>query len=346
MGAQFHGMWSNYTDTERVAVLDTLRDAGIRTVRLDVSWAMLQPNDAATYDPWGVSFVDRVIDLCQASGITPLVTLWLTPGWANDNRGERALPSDPADYARAAHWAAGRYAGRVVGWEIWNEPNSVDFLADADPAAYTRLLRAAYPAVRAADPAAVVVFGGVQYNDDDWIARAYAAGARGSFDVMATHPYPAIANLPPDTPDDATIWVLAHAAAVHRLMVSHGDGDKPIWFTEVGWSTHANLPGTPNHALGVTEATQARYFDATIDLIRTAMPYVAAVYWYAERDSPAHDGVHNQNFGLLRADHSAKAVLDAVRAVTLSRPELSARDQPAVQRQSRTSGMSSRLART
>ena len=127
VGAQFHGMWSSYTDHQRIEVLDTLRDAGIRTVRLDVSWAMLQPSDAMTYDPWGVGFVDRVIALCQARGISPLITFWLTPGWANGNRGERVLPSDPADYARAAHWAARRYAGRVLGWEIWNEPNVSTF---------------------------------------------------------------------------------------------------------------------------------------------------------------------------------------------------------------------------
>jgi polysaccharide biosynthesis protein PslG len=345
VGAQFHGMWASYTDVERVAVLDTLRGAGIRTVRLDVSWAMLQPCAATAYDPWGVGFVDRVIDLCAARGITPLVTLWLTPGWANGHRGERVRPDDPADYARVAHWAARRYAGRVVGWEVWNEPNSGDFLVGADAADYARLLRAAYPAVRAGDPDTTLVFGGVQYNDDGWIAQAYRAGAGGSFDVMATHPYPAIADGPPDAPDDGTIWVLNHAAAVHRLMTAHGDGDKPIWFTELGWSTHPNAAGTPNHALGVSEATQARYFTDAIRLIATTMPYVTSVYWYAERDTPAHDIVHNQNFGLLRADHSAKPILAALKAVTT--PAGRGPDpQAGVQRQSRTSGMSSRWART
>ena len=305
-GVQFHGMWSSYTDEQRIAVLDLLRAAGIRTVRLDVSWAMLQPTGPTAYDPWGVGFVDRVIQLCEERGITPLITLWLTPGWANGNLGERALPTDPADYARAAHWAADRYAGRVLGWEVWNEPNSADFLVGASPDGYTQLLRAAYPALRAGDPAAPVVFGGVQYNDDDWLARAYAAGAKDSFDVMATHPYPAIADQSPDVPDDGTIWVLNHAAAVHRLMAEHGDADKPIWFTEVGWSTHHhNPPGTPNYALGVSEATQARYLTRTVDLITTTMPYVTAVYWYAERDTPSH------TYGLLRQDLSPKPSLSA-----------------------------------
>ena len=312
-------MWSSYRDDQRKAVLDTLSAAGIRTVRLDVSWAMLQPSDAASFDPWGVGFVDRVIAMCNARDVTPLITLWLTPRWANGNRGERALPTDPIDYARVARWAADRYAGRVLGWEVWNEPNSQDFLAGADPAGYTDLLRAAYPAFHQGDPTTTVVFGGVQYNDDAWIARAYAAGARGSFDVMATHPYQGVANLPPATPDDGTIWTLTHAAAVHRLMVEHGDGGKPLWFTELGWSTHANPAGTPHYALGVSEAAQAAYLTETIRLIRTTMPYVTGVYWYAERDTPAGTGIHNQNYGLLRADHSAKPILAAVTAFTLGR---------------------------
>lgn len=312
LGVQFHGMWSAYTDSERASVLDIIAAAGIRTVRLDVSWAMLQPSGRQRFDPWGVAFTDRVIGMCRDRGIAVLVTLWLTPPWANRGRGERALPEDPADYARVARWMAGRHAGAVMGWEVWNEPNSTDFLADADPSGYAALLRAAYPAFHAGDPDAAVVFGGVQYNDDAWIDRAYAAGVRGHFDVMATHPYPAVADQSPTANDDATIWAFAHAAAVRRLMVRHGDGDKPLWFTEIGWSTHDNPPGTPHWARGVTEEMQAAHLLATIEVISTGMPYVERMFWYAERDSPAHGSIHNQNFGLLRADHSAKPILTQI----------------------------------
>jgi hypothetical protein len=252
--------------------------------------------------------VDRVIALCNARGITPLITLWLTPGWANGNAGERVLPTNPADYARVATWVAARYTNKVAGWEVWNEQNSPDFLVGADPVAYTNLLKAAYPAFHAGYAATTVVFGGVQYNDDTWIAQAYAAGAHGYFDVMATHPYMGVANLPPEAPDDGTMWTFKHAAAVRNLMVAHGDGDKSLWFTEFGWSTHTNPPGTPNYALGVTEAVQAQYFAATIALIRATMPYVGKVYWYTERDSAAEGSVQNSNYGLLRADFSAKPI--------------------------------------
>jgi hypothetical protein len=314
VGVQFHGMWADYTDHTRAIVLDKLRAAGVTTVRMDVSWAMLQPLNGSSYDPWGVGFVDRVIKMAAARGIRPLVTLWLTPGWANGGSGERVLPSNPADYARVARWAAHRWAGKVLGWEVWNEPNSPDFLVGADPVAYTRLLRAAYPAFHAGYRATTVVYGGVQYNDAAWIQRSYDAGAKGYFDVLATHPYQGLAHLAPSAPDDGTMWTLRHVTAVRNLMVARGDAAKPIWFTELGWSSHSNPAGTPSWQLGVDEATQAAYLTATAQLIARSMPYVTRLYWYDERDDHAAD-LQNQHYGLLHDNLRPKPALAALARV-------------------------------
>ena len=313
IGVQFHGMWTSYTDAQRNGVLSALEDAGVTTVRLDVSWAMFQPINGSSYDPWGTAFVDHVIALCNDHGITPLITLWLTPGWANHYAGTHVLPTDVGDYARVARWAAARYTNKVAGWEVWNEENSPAFLAGADPGDYTELLRAAYPAFHAGYPGTTVVFGGLEYNDTDWISRAYAAGAHGYFDVMATHPYMGMANLPPATPDDGTKWTIMHAIAVHNLMATHGDAGKPLWFTEFGWSTHTNTADTPNWDLGVTEAVQAAYFTQTIALVRSVMPWVGKVYWYAD---PNADTPQKANYDVLRLDLSPKPILYAISTAT------------------------------
>ncbi len=309
VGVQFHAMWSSYTDAQRVDVLTKMQNAGMTTVRIDVSWAMLQPSSGTSYDNWGVSFLDNVVAMSNAHGIKPLITLWLTPSWANNNAGERVLPTNPATYAVCAQWVAARYTNKVVGWEVWNEENSQDFLVGADPVGYTNLLKAAYPAFHAGYAATTVVFGGLQYNDDGWLSRAYAAGARGSFDVMAVHPYMGVANASPNTADDGTMWTLKHATVVHNVMVTNGDGAKMIWFTEFGWSTHTNPPGTPNYALGVTEAGQALFLTSTINIIRHTMPWVEKVYWYTERDSAAEGNTQNANYGVLRQDQSPKPIM-------------------------------------
>jgi hypothetical protein len=315
VGVQFHGTWARYSDEERVDFLTALRDAGVTTVRIDVSWAMLEPAYRGLFDPWGVDIVDRLVEMCNDYGITPLMTLWMTPGWANNNAGPYTLPTDVEDYARVAQWAAARYTDKVAGWEVWNEQNSPAFLVGADPVAYINLLKVAYRALHAGYADTTVVFGGLEYNDDEWLARAYAAGAQGHFDVMSTHPYMGVANLPPDTPDDGTKWTLTHAAAIRELMIANGDADKSIWFTEFGWSSHDNLAGTPNWLLGVPEAVQAQYFTDTISLIRSTMSWVGKVYWYTGYDSTDDHSIDVEqkiHYDILRRDQSPKPVMSAI----------------------------------
>lgn len=310
-GVQFHAMWSDYTDVQRGKALDALRHSGATWVRIDVSWAMLQPKARGQFSNWGVSFVDRVISMTRARGLKPLVTLWLTPAWANSGRGERVLPTDVADYAAVAEWAAARWAGRVAAWEVWNEPNLEDFMVGADPVAYTRLLRAAYPAFHRGDPSTRVVAGAVVYNDDPWISRMYAAGLHGYFDVLSTHPYQAVADEAPDLADNGKIWRMRHVTAVRRLMVEHGDGGKPIWFTEFGWSSHANPRGVKNYQRGVTERQQADYLVRTLRMVAADMPFVTNVFWYNERNRVG-SSIQNDNYGLMRHDLTPKPALVAV----------------------------------
>lgn len=319
VGVQFHGMWSSYDDTSRARVLDQLAASGASWVRVDVSWAMLQPRSRDSYDlAWGVPFVDRVLHMATARGLTPLVTLWMTPAWANGGAGDRVLPTDPRDYARAAGWAAKRWANVVPAWEIWNEPNHPSFLRGSDPVAYTRLLRAAYPAIKAANPAAKVVFGGTSQVDTDWIAKTYAAGAHGFFDVMAAHPYQAMADQAPETPDDGTRYHFTHLAALHALMAAHGDGGTSIWATEFGWSSHANAGTEANWLRGVTRQQQADYLVRALRLVERTMPYVTHVFWYTDRDFAAGD-VQNSNLGLFDRSLTPKPAYVALRAYLAAR---------------------------
>jgi hypothetical protein len=323
-GVQFHGMWSSYDDAQRAVILDQLAASGATWVRIDVSWAMLQPTGRDSYDlAWGVPFVDRVLRMATARGLKPLVTLWLTPGWANGGAGERTLPTDAQDYARAAGWAAHRWADVVPAWEIWNEPNDDYFLRGADPVAYTRLLQAAYPRIKAGSPSAQVVLGGPNQNDTTWLGKVYAAGAKGAFDVLATHPYMAVADQAPELPDDGTRYRFTHLASVHALMAAHGDGDKEIWATEFGWSSHANTGGEANWERGVTPTQQGDFLVRALQLAATTMPYVTHLFWYTDRDYTAGN-VQNSNYGLLDRDLKPKPAYAAVRAYLLGTADVAA----------------------
>lgn len=310
-GVQFHGTWSSYTDAQRVAVLDKLAAAGVRSVRIDLGWASFEERGSGVLSSWYVKLSDSVVNAARARGMEVLATMHTTPAWANGGQATNVPPSDPAEFARFMRWAAEHFKGRVGAWEIWNEPNQEAFWAGRDPARYTALLKAAYPAVKAGDPGALVVMGGPAYNDTAWLQGAYVAGAKGSFDVMATHPYMARADLPPETPDNGSIWTLSHVAAVRALMVANGDGDKKIWFTEFGWSSHTNAAGTPNWGLGVTLDEQADYLTRAVTYTRANYPYVTRMFWYKERNS-TNQGLQNDNYGLLTVDLVEKPAYRAV----------------------------------
>jgi polysaccharide biosynthesis protein PslG len=321
-GVQFHATWADYTDADRTAVLDKLQAAGVKWVRIDLGWASLQEGGAGSYSQWYVDLADRVVNAARARGIHVLATLWATPGWANGGRGTNVPPNDAADYARAATWAAAHFRGRIEAWEVWNEPNLSDFFV-GNAAAYAQLLRAAYPAFKSGDSNALVVFGGPSGNDTDFLRNVYAAGIRGAFDVMANHPYQGIADAAPEVPDDGTKYNLSHVRSVHDLMRANGDGAKQIWFTEFGWSSHANPPRVENWNRGVTAEQQADFLVRTIKFVGTTYPYVTNIFWYNERDL-ASGNAQLDNYGLLDRSLAPKPAYKALKAYlvggTSSRP--------------------------
>ena len=314
VGVNWHAVWGSYTDAQRVQVLDAMQAAGLRSVRIDVGWDMLEPTASGQHDAYWTGRVDAYVNMAVAHGLTPLVMLYQTPAWARPTgTGSNSPPTDPATFAAFAGWAAGHFAHRVGSWEIWNEPNQEGFWHNPDPAAYAQLVRAAYPAIKTADPSALVVAGAVSYNDVPFLSGMYAAGVRGSFDVLSTHPYLGPADAAPETANDGTIWTLRHVQAVHDLMVAQGDAAKPVWFTELGWSTHANTGSEPPWLRGVSDQTQADYVVRSVQLVAAEYPYVKAVYFYNERDRTDAD-VQNDNYGLLHSDLTVKPSYTALKA--------------------------------
>jgi hypothetical protein len=314
-GVNYHATWTDYTDAERNTVVDRLAAAHVGWVRIDIGWQTIQERGPDDYESWYLDSVDHAVADANVHGLKVLGMLWRTPSWACGGcSNPYSPPSTPASYARFAAWAAERWAGKVQAWEVWNEPNQDGFWAGTDRQ-YVQLLKAAYPAVHAGDPAAKVVIGGPAYNDTNWLRTAYALGAKGSFDVMSTHPYQGRADDPPETADVSgdNIWLLSHAAAVHDLMVANGDGSKPVWFTEFGWSAHANGAHEEPWNTGVTPAQQGDYLVRALKYVGDQFPWVTNVFWYNERDtdlgSPQQDG-----YGLLTRSLQPKPAYAAVRA--------------------------------
>ncbi len=292
------------------SIYSQLAAAGVGWVRIDMGWASFEPSPQQLSSSY-VALADNAVNVARSYGLDVLVDLWSTPSWANGGQATNVAPTNPSDYAWIANWAAGHFAGRVQAWEIWNEEDSSTFWNPPNPAAYTALVQAAYPAIKSADPSATVVLGGVSYNDVSYLTSLYQDGIQGSFDVLATHPYEGVASNPPATPDDGTEYTLTHVAAVHQLMVQNGDGAKPIWFTEYGWSDHSNATvplnssGSTNWEQGVTDTQQGDYLIETLRWVAQNASYVTNTFWYEGTDQ-ANSDIQNGNYGLLTTTYAPK----------------------------------------
>ena len=256
-----------------------ITDIGAKWVRLEFRWNEGEPrkgryNDA-TLAEW-----DQAVATAQAAGAKIIAMVHRSPGWASGTNDTYMPPANPADYAAFVRFLASRYRGEVEGWEIWNEQNISRFWPSGPNAAeYVELLKAAYPAVKAGDPDAKVVFGGLAQSDYYYVTQAYKAGAKGYFDVMATHPYP-------DRFAPTSVWYNGTMPAVktfvayrevRRRMLANGD-DKPIWFTEMGWSTCTTDPKC------VTPERQALYLTSAYCILEQD-PYVEVATWYNLRNN-------------------------------------------------------------
>jgi len=280
-------------------------------VRIEFRWNEAEPSSKGSYDQNIIARYDQAIATARAAGAKVLVFVNGAPRWASGSRASMTKPQNPADYADFMRYVAARYAGQVSAWEVWNEENTSRFWSTGPSASeYVPLLKAANGAVKTADPDALVVFGGVSQNDYPFIEGAYAAGAKGYFDVMAVHPYPG-----PNPPE--AVWGAGGRIAptaftgfreVRASMLARGD-DKPIWLTEFGWSTTTTDPS------GVSLAQQADYLTRSYRLLES-YPYVASAYWYNLRnnfwDSDA-DSWETQ-LGLMRTDFTHKPSYDAFKA--------------------------------
>jgi hypothetical protein len=281
--------------SEPASSLDYTRMAagGVRTGRFVIDWRQVQPHSASHYR-WRQA--DRYMRGLAKHGLEPLPLLFATPGWV-----ARSFIDPPISSAKArnawrgfVHAAVARFGpggtfwtenpdipyDPVHYWQIWNEQNSPDFWAPGpSPREYAKLLKISADTLRAVDPGAKIVLGGmfegnVSYGailSWQYLARLYKLGAARSFDVVGAHPYsPKLSSY--------KFQIRRLAAAIRR----HGHRGTPIWIDEIGWgSGHGGSPLNKGPKGQAQMLRRAFTFGArsrhTLDVRR--------ILWYPWRDS-------------------------------------------------------------
>jgi hypothetical protein len=288
-------------------------------LRVDINWATIQDHGPTSYN-WAP--IDRVVQGATARGVKVLGTIGYTPGWARPAGSAATHNPDPAQYAAFAATATRHYAAMGVhSYEVWNEPNqSGAWTPKPDPAAYTLLLKAAYPAIKAADPQSTVMTGGTgpapndgtQIAPLDFLNAVYANGGAGFFDAVAHHPYTF-----PAYPGEAQNWspwyqMYGTAPSLRSLMIAHGDGAKKIWATEFGAPT--NGPSGSH----VSEAMQASMYTKAIAAWRR-YTWAGPLFFFQGRDMGSSPSSRENFFGFLRYDFSPKPAFAAFQTAIAGR---------------------------
>jgi hypothetical protein len=227
---------------------DGMAAAGVESVRVAFDWSQAQPAPGTT----DLSAPDAVVAAAARRHLRVLPVVHRTPGWAaaRPEDGPASAPAGSAAYTRFLTTLVARYGPRgtlwaehpelprmaIRDWQVWNEPNLTRYWTSqpfAKP--YVRLLRASRKALRAADPGSRTILAGLP--NESWTAlhAIYHAGGRGSFDVVALHPY---------TGRPHNVIRLIQFA--RREMRRYNDSRKPIWLTELSWpASKGKTKGAP-----------------------------------------------------------------------------------------------------
>jgi hypothetical protein len=308
--------WLERVEAGFATLVDALESSGACWTRVQVNWAMIQPNPPPAPYVWG-PYHDDLLKLVAESGVQIIAVVHDVPDWAQDPQGsgeQRVSAARMGDFAQFLTDAVNRYKVspyNIRHWELFNEPDGTvswpgiggwgDQGAD-----YARMLSWAYPAIKAADPGATVLLGGLAY---DWFTEykgpfnryfadaVMAAGGGDFLDVTNLHYFPDfyaewerwVPHGNPPTCGDVedlqdkpyTAWGIDLVAKTNhfrnRLSTCFGVS-KPVWVTELAEHGESDQP----EAL----AQQARY--VVQGQVRALAAGVEKIIWFA-LVSPSYD---------------------------------------------------------
>ncbi|WP_152541341.1 hypothetical protein [Kallotenue papyrolyticum] len=313
------------------------REAQLYWIRYNgILWSEVEPTPGE-YRWSGLASVESELRALHAQGLTPMVVVRGTPGWAQQLPQSLCGPIRADawdDFARFMYALVARYSGppyNVTRWEIWNEPDAPAGQGDppygcwGDPhdayyggRTFGAMLRQVYPAIKSANPTAQVVLGGLLLDCDPqrpppgndcrsahFLEGVLLSGAGQSFDLLAFHGYPF-------WDDQYRDWDRYHRAWHHRGGVVLGKADflrsvlqrygvsKPMIMNEGGllcWNAHP--------------ACQATFYDAQANYLvrlytRTWAGELVGAIWYTL------DGPGWNLSGLLDANQQPKPAYQAL----------------------------------
>lgn len=304
------------------AALDLARSAQVSWVRWPLSWSGVEPRDTSP-DQYHWSSVDPSLEAASATGLRVIATVDGNPFWAATYPGGHLDRSGLGPFVEFVGALAERYDGdgrddapgspRVDYWEFYNEPDCGNEVAAQSGcgywgqfgAEYAQMLCAVQPAIKAANPNAKIVLGGIALDffleDGGSFVRTFLddvlqAGGGQCIDVMNFHYYPVFS------------WaaygpgLIGKANYVRSKLAAYGLDNLEMVVTEAGWHSNDDpiFPSTPQY--------QADFVVKLFTQARAAG--LSAMMWWTWSDLPNYWGAN----GLLTTDLLTKPAYFAYQA--------------------------------
>ena len=308
--------------------LQLVANTRAKVARFDILWSFVatrqpvNPQDPA--DPaYNWSHVDQVLTGLDQLGITPIVSTYSTPKFAQATRatGYKSAynPNAPTPTAFGAFMkaVATRYSGtypnagggtlpRVRHFEVWNEPNLKNFFrygTKSNMGKYKGLVKAAYTNIKSANPNAVVIAGvggprssggNGNISAKEWMNKL-VSDKSVKFDAYSQHIYPSQAPKFTSPAYEKVFPTWDSLDDIYKALDKKRKGMK-LYVTEAGYTTGP----TPFRTVKVTPSVQNKYLKQIYNLPLVKSPRMAAVVWFNLQDNKNWPG------GLLRSNGGKK----------------------------------------
>jgi polysaccharide biosynthesis protein PslG len=276
-GINIHMWWDPWAAVRRDWGL--VQDGGFTWAKQRLAWQDVEGAGPGAYE-WRAA--DLIVEAAEQAGIHLVLRVDHPPDWAVPVAADDAGLDIPVSLEALGTFCtelASRYAGRVRGYQVWNEPNLAREWGGHVPnaAGYAELLKTCYVAIKRADPEALVISAALAPTgstppeavpDVDYLIAFYEAGGAPYFDLLGLNApgYKAPPEISPaEAADPAngfgghSFFCFRHAEQMRAIMEEYGDGDKQVAILEFGWHT-ASSPDHPDYAwFAVTPEEQADY---------------------------------------------------------------------------------------
>ncbi|WP_142376013.1 cellulase family glycosylhydrolase [Klebsiella quasipneumoniae] len=290
-----HDSEENITKTINMSV-----DVGIQSLRLDMPWSEVEQKKGQYQIPakW-----DYAVDEMIKNDMKPLVILEY--GNKNYNNGDKPTDNESRiAFSNYVNFLTAHFKNKVNYYEVWNEwDSSLGGTSPGNNADYQKLVRSVYPIIKKNNPNSTVItsaFSSAAFDkhlgigNDDSMRTYLDSGIEDYTDAFAIHPY---TTYKPKPHNKYETYVNDLKYSVSLVAQNKKLNGKPLYITEIGWSTVAGEKD------GVTPQVQCQNI---IQAIRDAKAHgIKALYIYDFKDDGIvrSTGVH---FGLLNYDWSPK----------------------------------------